>query len=33
MNAATRDFAAERLAAGAEMLATLWLQAWVEGTR
>lgn len=33
MNAATRDFAAERLAAGAEMLATLWFQAWVEGTR
>jgi hypothetical protein len=32
-NEATRDFAAERLTAGAEMLATLWWEAWVEGTR
>lgn len=30
---ATRDFAAERLAAGAEMLAMLWWSAWLEGAR
>ena len=30
---AARDFAAERLAAGAEMLASLWYSAWLEGTR
>ena len=32
-NSATRDFATERLAAGAGMLATLWWSAWLEGTR
>ena len=26
----TRDFAAERLAAGADMLAVLWWSAWLE---
>ena len=27
------DFTADRLAAGAEMLAALWYTAWLEGTR
>ena len=31
MQAATRDFAARRLAAGADMLAELWWSAWIEG--
>jgi len=31
--AATRDFAAERLAAGARMLADLWWSAWLESAR
>ena len=30
LNPETRDFAAERLAAGAEMLAALWWSAWLE---
>lgn len=31
-NRAARDFTADRLAAGAEMLALLWWSAWLEGT-
>ena len=30
MNPETRDFAADRLAAGAQMLAALWWSAWLE---
>jgi hypothetical protein len=30
---AAHDFTADRLAAGAEMLASLWLSAWAEGSR